>query len=134
LDKSRTQGVAARTVVLMDSISSVAAEDAGEVVVSGSHGGKSSAHFALLQPLEICFLNDAGVGKDEAGVAALPLLDAVGRACVTYDSNSARIGEAKDALEHGIVSRVNRTAAARGYVVGERVVDAIRRVYGSATS
>jgi hypothetical protein len=131
MDKDRLAGIAARTVVLMDSISSVADDDAHEVVVSGSHGGRSSAQFALQQPLEVCFLNDAGVGKDDAGIAALSMLDDVGRACATYDSNTARIGDAADALECGVVSRVNRTAAARGFKVGERVIDAIRRVYGA---
>jgi hypothetical protein len=130
LDKHRLDGIAARAVVLMDSISSIAADDAGQVVVSGSHGGRSSAQLALQQPLEACFFNDAGIGKDGAGIAALQMLDEVGCACATYDSNTARIGEALDALECGVISRVNRRAAACGFRVGESVMDAIRRVYG----
>jgi len=65
-----------RLVVLMDSITAVGEEDAGQAVVAGSHGGVSSGEFATRHPLGACFLNDAGVGKDGAGIVALGMLDA----------------------------------------------------------
>ena len=40
--------------------------------MSGSHGGISSAQYALAARPLIAVFNDAGVGKDEAGLAALP--------------------------------------------------------------
>ena len=57
-------------VIAMDSISYVDAADAGHIVVSASHGGASSAEYARTQPLAAVFFNDAGVGKDKAGIAA----------------------------------------------------------------
>ena len=61
----------------MDSITKVAVGDEDTLVVSGSHGGTSSGEFALDVPLRMAFFNDAGVGKDNAGIAALDLLIAV---------------------------------------------------------
>jgi len=128
--KYEIEARAARPVVVMDSIAYVDAADAGRIVVAGSHGGRSSGRFAVEYPLHMCFLNDAGVGKDDAGIAALSLFDALGRAGATYDSASARIGDATDAWEHGIVSHVSERAAVLGVRAGERVQDAVRRVFG----
>jgi hypothetical protein len=129
-DKIKVAQYGSRAVVLMDSISYVDASVAGHVVVSGSHGGLSSGRYAVEFPLAACFLNDAGVGKEDAGIASLAMLDELGLACATYGSQSARIGDAADAWACGVVSHVNRTARALGFVAGERVADAIGRVFG----
>jgi hypothetical protein len=129
--KVKVEVLGSRTVVLMDSIAYADESDAGQVVVAGSHGGRSSGRFAIAYPLAACFLNDAGVGKDDAGIASLAMLDELGRAGAVYDSNSARIGDSADAWECGVVSHVNNTASRQGFVAGERVADAIRRVFGA---
>lgn len=110
-------------LLLLDSISHIDASANGCVVVSGSHGGVSAGQFVLdahCQP-HLVLLNDAGVGKDQAGIAALAQLDAAGLACACYSHNSARIGEAQDALAHGVISHVNATAQCLGVQVGDRV-------------
>ncbi len=129
-EKVKVETLGGRTVVLMDSIAYADDAEAGQIVVAGSHGGRSSGRFALEYPLAACFLNDAGVGKDDAGIASLAMLDKLGRVGATYSSESARIGDAKDAWEHGVLSYVNQEAARLGFAAGERVADAIRRVYG----
>ncbi len=130
-EKVKVAAYGSRAVVLMDSISYMDASDAGQIVVSGSHGGLSSGRYAVEYPLAACFLNDAGVGKEDAGIAALAMLDDLGRACATYGSDSARIGDSADAWSCGVISHVNRTAQALGFAAGERVADAIARVFGS---
>ena len=97
-------------ILLVDSITEVEAADQGKIVVSASHGGISSARFALEVPLALVFFNDAGIGKDEAGIAALEMLEdrGVPAACISH--NSARIGDAQDMWEHGLISRVNQLA------------------------
>src|SRR5438105_4720734 len=62
-------------VVLMDSISSVEETDSGCVVVSASHGGTSSGEYATRYRLAAAFFNDAGVGKEHAGIESLRMLD-----------------------------------------------------------
>lgn len=113
-------------VLLVDSITQIGPADAGRWVVSGSHGGSSSASYALAVPLALAVFNDAGVGKDEAGIAALGLLQAQGRAAATVAHDSARIGDARDAWAHGVVSHVNAAAAALGLAPGQRLRDALR--------
>ena len=108
-----------RRILIMDSITKVTREDQGAFVVAASHGGASSGEFALEVPLALVVLNDAGIGKDEAGIAALPMLEARGVAAATVGHDTARIGDARDMWESGIVSRVNRQAAALGLSVGE---------------
>lgn len=115
-------------VVIMDSITSVAPEDAGSIVVSGSHGGVSSGGFALAVPLKAAFFSDAGVGKDEAGIAALAMLQQCGVAAGAVSHTSARIGEARDVWEHGVISHLNPAARDLGLVVGERLRDAVTRL------
>jgi hypothetical protein len=56
-------------VVMVDTIAHVAPEDAGHVVVAGSHGGVSSGEYAARVPVAAVFFNDAGGGKDDAGRA-----------------------------------------------------------------
>ncbi len=101
-------------VVIMDSITKVAGEDEGSIVVAASHGGASSGEFALEVPLRLVVLNDAGIGKDGAGIAALGMLEARGVAGATVSHVSARIGDALDMWEAGTVSRVNAVARSMG--------------------
>ena len=63
-----------RRIVIMDSITKVAPEDEGCFIVAASHGGASSGEFALEVPLGLVVRNDARVGKDHAGIAALGML------------------------------------------------------------
>jgi hypothetical protein len=58
--------------------------------------------------------NDAGIGKDEAGVSRLPALDTRGIAAATVAATSARIGDARSTYADGVVSRLNTRAAALG--------------------
>ncbi|MEY4712436.1 MAG: hypothetical protein RIS88_1886 [Pseudomonadota bacterium] len=106
-------------VLIMDSITKVTPEDEGAIVVSASHGGASSGEFALEVPLGAAFFNDAGVGKDEAGIAALAMLQARGVAGGTVSHLSARIGDSQDTWDHGVVSHVNAQARALGILPGQ---------------
>lgn len=117
-------------VLLVDSITQLGPGDAGAVVVSGSHGGTSSARYALAQPLALAVFNDAGIGKDEAGIAALAMLQAQGRPAATVAHTSARIGDARDAFEHGIVSRVNAAATLLGIAPGQSLRAALHQWLG----
>jgi hypothetical protein len=115
---------------LVDSITEAVADGAGQVLVSGSHGGLSAGRFALQARPLLAVFNDAGVGLDEAGVAALPLLQAHGMAAAAVAHDSARIGEARSTLDDGVVSRANAAAVALGARPGQRVRDWLRPAKG----
>jgi len=113
-----------RFVMIMDSITSVGANDEGAIVVSASHGGVSAAEYALKIPLAAVFFNDAGVGKDEAGIAGLKMLQEKGIPAGAVSHETAQIGDGKDTWEFGIISNLNNAAREAGFQVQEKVRDA----------
>jgi hypothetical protein len=120
--------------ILVDSIAEANPAMADRVVVCGSHGGRSAAHYVLAlrtRPRAV-FFNDAGIGKDEAGIVALAMLEAAGVIAAVYDHDSARIGDATDGWANGRISRSNPSAAAAGVTAGMAVSEAAR-LAGSST-
>ena len=90
---------------LLDSIALISNEQANAIVISGSHGGRSAAEFvlALSQRPSCVFFNDAGGGKDDA-----------------------RIGEAQDGYDNGLVSGINELAKALGIELNMPVDEAVK--------
>ena len=117
-------------ILLVDTITKVSAEDENAWVVSASHGGTSSAQFALVVPLRGVFFNDAGVGKDDAGIAALSILQSHGVPGGTVSHLSARIGDSQDMWDHGVVSHVNPAARALDIHPGALLRDILTRLIG----
>jgi hypothetical protein len=103
---------------VVDSITQLGPADEGCIAVSGSHGGISSARYALAARPLLSVFNDAGVGKDAAGLAALAFLQSHGLAACTVAHTSARIGEAQSTLANGVVSHVNDAGVEIGIAVG----------------
>ena len=99
---------------LASTVTRLGLECAGTVVVGGSHGGAYPGYLAARACACAVILNDAGIGKDDAGVGCLAFCDALGMAAATVSHASARIGDAGDTLYSGILSRVNGTARAVG--------------------
>ena len=115
-------------VIVMDSITKLAPEDKGAIVVCASHGGTSSGEFALEVPLKAVIFNDAGVGKDKAGIAALDMLQKRGVAAATVAHTSGRIGDSLDMWENGVLSHVNAAAQAAGLAPGANVRAALTKL------
>ncbi len=112
-------------VIIMDSITQVTPEDAGAIVVCASHGGSSSAECALDVPLAAVFFNDAGVGKESAGIAALDMLQSKDVAAGTVAHTTAKIGDSRDMWEHGVISYVNPAARVLGLAPGVHLCAAL---------
>lgn len=122
-----------RALLLLDSIAEIGhagAASADSAIVSGSHGGRSAAGFVLDHPHKpyAVFFNDAGIGREGAGIVGLGLLQDIAVACCAYSHESARIGEAKDGLENGILTHCNARARALGLEPGLSVREALRRL------
>ncbi len=116
---------------VVDSITQLGVGDAGCVAVSGSHGGISSARFALAARPLLSIFNDAGGGREDAGYAGLDLLQSNGLAACTVGHHSARIGDAQSTLNDGIISRANPLAALIGITAGQRCSDAVAAIQNS---
>ena len=105
-------------IVVADSVTALGVRHRGAVLVSGSHGGVIAAHYAIAAGVRAAIFNDAGIGLDDAGIAGLPLLEALGIAAAAVSHRTARIGDGHDTLASGIVSKVNGVAQACGVHVG----------------
>jgi hypothetical protein len=107
---------AAPQVWALDSASLVLPEHRTTIVVTGSHGGLLGGNPETAVKYDVlgALFNDAGIGKDEAGVSRLPALDTRDIAAATVAATSARIGDARSTYADGVVSRLNRRAAALG--------------------
>ena len=110
-------------LLVLDSVTRMDESHRGKVLVAGSHGAVYAAYLAALGRLRGVILNDAGVGKDEAGISGLPYLDDAGIAAATISHRSARIGDGADMLARGVISHVNRLAAALGCKPGMACAD-----------
>jgi len=115
-------------ILTVASCSNVRAEHRSHVVVSGSYGGRYNAFNAAKWPVRAVIMNDAGIGKDNAGIVGLGFLDQIGLAAATADAQTCHIGDGDHMLAHGIISHVNRTAAALGCAPGQSVRDCAERM------
>jgi hypothetical protein len=104
----------AEHLVLADTATKLDARAAGRVILTGSHGGRYAAYLTLLAHPRAVVHNDAGIGKDEAGIAVLAMAETLGVAGATVSHASCRIGDAADMVERGSISFANATAAALG--------------------
>jgi hypothetical protein len=115
-----TPAGAARRIVLIDSAALVEPEDAGEIVVTGSHGGLVGGNPAKALKIDAfaAFFNDAGGGCEDAGYGRLPALETRGIAAATVSSDSARIGDADSTYRDGAISAFNERARDLGAHTG----------------
>src|SRR6202162_1466410 len=104
----------AAPIVIADSITRIAEEARGAVVVNASHGGIYAAYLAAKLQAVAAIFNDAGVGRDCAGIAGLDYLQQFGIAAATVGHDTARIGDGADMMASGVVTRANGLAVPLG--------------------
>lgn len=108
-----------RDIHTTTSVTKIAPESAGQVLVGGSHGGIYAGYLAAKAGCAAVILNDAGGGKDDAGFGSLAYLDNIAMPAATVSHESARIGDGDDMLARGIISHVNEAATALGCAIGQ---------------
>jgi hypothetical protein len=113
--------VTAESVTQLDAV-------AGKVLVAGSHGGVIAAYLGAAAGAHALILNDAGLGKDRAGIAGLFYLEQIGMAAAAVDCMSARIGDGADMLARGVISHANAFASLCGVVAGQSCREAADRL------
>jgi hypothetical protein len=115
----------------LDSASLARPDDAGAVLVTGSHGqlvGEDPAS-ALRADARAAVFNDAG-GAVVPG--RLEALDERGIPAVTVSAASARIGDGRSSYLDGVISAINAAAAADGAAVGIAARVYVTAVVGGA--
>jgi len=111
-------------ILVGDSITYFAGLQPDDVIVCGSHGGKTAALFGAASGAKALILNDAGTGKDGAGISGLAAVEPFGVAAATVGYLSARIGSGADTWESGVISRCNRLAGIAGVAAGMPAAEA----------
>lgn len=106
-------------ILILDSVTKFGHTALGKVAIAASHGGGYAGYLAARAGVRGVILHDAGIGKDQAGIAALPYLDELGIAGATIDFRTARIGDGSDMAENGTISHVNETARRAGCTPGQ---------------
>jgi hypothetical protein len=101
-------------ILTVDSITRVGPEAAGAVVVNGSHGGVYAAYVAAKLGVGAAIFNNAGVGRENAGIAGLDYLEAVGLPAAAVGHDTARIGDGSDMMARGVITHANHAAIALG--------------------
>jgi len=115
-------------VIAVPSVTKLPPEAAGAVVVGGSHGAVYAAYLSAMAGVRAAIHNDAGIGRDEAGVSGLAWAEAQGMAMAAVLGGSARIGDGEDMLRRGVISRANPLAASCGVAPGQSAADAAERL------
>lgn len=115
-------------LMVLDSVTRMDDSHRGKILVAGSHGGVYAAYLAALGRLRGVILNDAGKGKDNAGIGGLAYLDSTGIAAATVGHRTARIGDGQDMMDRGVITHVNSLAAALDCAPGMTCSDCAERL------
>ncbi|MBK8805593.1 MAG: hypothetical protein IPO21_02640 [Bacteroidales bacterium] len=113
-------------IIVTDSITFLDGKNSGDIVVCGSHGGLSAGHYAIKHGIKAVFFNDAGIGKNNAGIKSLELLNDAGILACTVNCMSAEIFNGQDSLNYGIISVCNILAKSRNIKENMTVKEAIK--------
>jgi predicted amino acid-binding ACT domain protein len=115
-------------ITVTDSITFLNENNSGDIVVCGSHGGLSAGEYARKHRVKAVFFNDAGIGKNSAGVKSLESLSDAGILACTVDCMSAEIFNGLDTLGFGIITVCNQLAKTRNINEKMTVKEAIKYI------
>lgn len=105
-------------ISILDSVAYAGESNKQHIIVCGSHGGESAAkHLLDFSPSGAIF-NDAGIGKNSAGISGLSLFEESGIPAAAVDAFSAEIGNGKETYEEGVISTLNNAASRCGVQIG----------------
>jgi len=112
-----------RYIISLDSNSMIKKEHINSIILTGSHGGLVGDLPAVKFPVRAAFYNDAGVGKNKAGISRLDWLQQNGIVGATVSTDSAKIGVGFDTYNSGIISFINQLGLEAGLKRGMSAKD-----------
>jgi uncharacterized protein YunC (DUF1805 family) len=119
-------------IIVTNTAGSYDENNKNDVVIDGSHFGVNSAKMAVDAAVKGRIGNDAGIGKNSAGIAGLNILEKVGIPGAAVSSMSAKIGVGMSTWDTGKVSTVNESARKIGVKVGMTTKEAANVMFQSA--
>jgi hypothetical protein len=115
-------------ITILDSVTHLTDAHHGSVAYCASHGGTYAGYYAATKGIAAVVLNDAGIGRERAGLAGLELLQTLGVPAAAIAHTSARIGDGADGMWRGVLSFTNPAAAALGVAPGMTCADALHHL------
>jgi uncharacterized protein YunC (DUF1805 family) len=120
--------VGERRIVIADSAAEMGEDSGHDIFVDGSHCGSNVGEMALHAHVLGMIGNDAGLGKNDAGIVGLKMLDEEGIAAAAVAAMSAKIGSGDSTYEQGVISAVNEVAKKLGVAVGMSAREAAEKM------
>jgi hypothetical protein len=114
--------------IVADSVTHLTDTARGMVAACASHGGAYAAIYAARTGIAALILNDAGIGRERAGVGGVLALDALGVPAAAVSHLSCRIGDGADMAARGVLSTVNDAARRLGLLPDMTCRDALDRL------
>ncbi|MFY0610746.1 MAG: hypothetical protein JXQ99_04400 [Hyphomicrobiaceae bacterium] len=114
--------------VVLDSVTHLTDAHRGLASYCASHGGQYAGYYAAKSGTGGIILNDAGIGREQAGIAGIHLLAELGVPAATVSHRSCRIGDGADGVARGIVSMVNAAARQLDLREGMACEDALNKL------
>ena len=114
-------------IIIVESSSDVNESNSRDIIVTGSHHG-SGSHLAKYK-IKGVIGNDAGKGKQDAGIAGFKLLDEHGIPAAAVSNMTAKIGNGNSTYEQGKISAVNEIARKLGISEGMSAKDAADKMF-----
>ncbi len=111
-------------IVIVDTSSDVDENNNMDIVITGSHGGVNACEYMGNMKIKGMVSNDAGIGKNEAGIAGMKALDKYGIPAVAVSTMSAKIGNGTSTYQQGSLSATNELAKKLGIREGMSAIEA----------
>jgi hypothetical protein len=99
-------------VLAVPTVTKLGSETEGSVLVGGSHAAIFTTYLTLKAGARAAIQHDAAFGRERAGIAGMAWAEQFGFAMAAVDGRTARIGDGANMLKRGIISAVNKHAAA----------------------
>lgn len=120
------EGPDGRKIICTDSIAFGLPEDNRNVLLTAGHTGRSAVEYLLRCRPYGFICSDGGKGREDSGTAGIYIVEPEGLAGGTVDARRARMGDGLSTWYDGVMSAVNKHAAAAGVKIGMTAQQAAR--------
>ena len=119
-------------LIIVDTNSDIHEGNDGDVIITGSHTSRGNGPYLAGFSIKGVIGHDAGMGKNNAGIAGLTILEEHGIPAATVSSITAYIGNGTSTYEQGKISAANEAAKKLGIVVGMSAKEAADKMLEGA--
>ena len=119
-------------LIIVDTTSDVHEGNDTDVIITGSHSGINSGEYLAGLNIKGVIGNDAGMGKENAGIAGMKILEEHGIPAAAVAAMSAHIGNGTSTYEQGKISAANELAKKLEIKVGMSAKEAADKMFEDA--